>query len=253
MATFYLNHESELYHYGIKGMKWGKHNSSADYMAGLKIRRDASRYKTGRVGKPLRTLEYEADITNQRYNNKKQNLASDKQLKDERKSAAKKQHMNREKAAWGNKKADIEYDRMKQRKEYDLRQREIKDRDRREREAEGNRKREEALYRDSKHREYVSDKALEKKNKDYKEATAEQRVANAKSKAERMKVEDAMRRENAAKSARTNAKQQNAANYRAQDRVLAEQEKERRRRKSVKKANERSSVSRNSQYYRGKR
>lgn len=24
MATFYLNHESELYHYGVKGMKWGE-------------------------------------------------------------------------------------------------------------------------------------------------------------------------------------------------------------------------------------
>ena len=25
MATFYLNHEAELYHYGVKGMKWGNH------------------------------------------------------------------------------------------------------------------------------------------------------------------------------------------------------------------------------------
>ena len=31
MATFYLNHEAELYHYGVKGMKWGKHKSKYDY------------------------------------------------------------------------------------------------------------------------------------------------------------------------------------------------------------------------------
>lgn len=31
MATFYLNHEAELYHYGVKGMKWGNHKYAEDY------------------------------------------------------------------------------------------------------------------------------------------------------------------------------------------------------------------------------
>ena len=244
MATFYLNHEAELYHYGVLGMKWGKHKKFVDYVAN-QTTKGTSKYKSGSVEKPLNKLFYNAGMDDQRYDNAKANLATDKQLKDERKKTADKEHMRREMAAWGDKKAKSEYDKTKQKKEYDLRQKEIEDRDRREREADGNRKKEEALYRDSKHREYMSDKALEKKNKDYKEATKEQRVADAKSKAERMKLEDAMRRENAVKSARMTAKRQHAANYRAQDRVLAEQEKERRRRKSVKKANERSSVSRN--------
>lgn len=33
MATFYLNHEAELYHYGIKGMRWGKHKYRDAYYA----------------------------------------------------------------------------------------------------------------------------------------------------------------------------------------------------------------------------
>lgn len=43
MATFYLNHESELYHYGIKGMKWGSHKSKKDYIYTQK------KYDNGRI------------------------------------------------------------------------------------------------------------------------------------------------------------------------------------------------------------
>jgi hypothetical protein len=43
MATFYLNHESELYHYGVKGMKWGSHKSKNDYIYTRK------KYDNGRI------------------------------------------------------------------------------------------------------------------------------------------------------------------------------------------------------------
>lgn len=43
MATFYLNHESELYHYGVKGMTWGKHKAKKDYVYASK------KYDNGRI------------------------------------------------------------------------------------------------------------------------------------------------------------------------------------------------------------
>jgi hypothetical protein len=43
MATFYLNHESELYHYGVKGMTWGKHKAKKDYIYTSK------KYDNGRI------------------------------------------------------------------------------------------------------------------------------------------------------------------------------------------------------------
>lgn len=43
MATFYLNHEPELYHYGVKGMTWGKHKAKKDYVYTSK------KYDNGRI------------------------------------------------------------------------------------------------------------------------------------------------------------------------------------------------------------
>lgn len=47
MGTFYLNHEAELYHYGVKGMKWGNHRTRNDYLVNHD-RYQRSGYDTGR-------------------------------------------------------------------------------------------------------------------------------------------------------------------------------------------------------------
>ena len=43
MATFYLTREAELYHYGVKGMTWGKHKLKKDYVYTQK------KYDNGRI------------------------------------------------------------------------------------------------------------------------------------------------------------------------------------------------------------
>lgn len=238
MATFYLNHEAELYHYGVKGIKWGKHKYAPNYSAiktygeGIYNYSSPKKVETNK-GKDITKKQLSPGPSKKKFENmslkERQEYIEDMQDRQKYEQGKKKKmaiDSERSRLKEEERRARIESEKAKSERLHEkneARAKADKERDESRRLKESNR----ARINRYEASQWQPDQALY----DYQE---EERLSSAKAKS------------NASK----NAAQARDREFMARDKVLKEQRKERERRR---KANERSSISRNAQYYRGKR
>ena len=168
MATFYLSHEAELCHYGIKGMKWGKHKSKKDYVYTQK------KYDNGRIWtqdeeklakakqKKVQEQLSSVGVYSPTAQGKKEASAKDRVLREQASQRDVEEKRNEELAE----RAKI-YARDQRQREVDAQNRVLKEQERLRASREAARKRVDKNVRDARDREFMAmDKVLKEQEKE---------------------------------------------------------------------------------------